>query len=87
MARPRLSSYDRYWLWLQDEIPKLGSGVRLVHAKVGYKWVYIKREYKNRIKIKKALWDSLNPVTHCKLSELNMSLAEYRNKVRNGEKL
>ena len=84
MNKPRLSSYQPYWLWLADEVPKLGNGVRLVHAKVGYKWTYIKRENKHRVKIRKALWESLYPVHHCILSELNLSLAEYRDKKRKG---
>ena len=85
VRKPRKSLYEYYWLWLMDEVPALGSGVRSVRAKVGYKWVYIKREGKTRVKLAKAKWDALIPVPHCTLQDMGLSLAEFRHKVLNKE--
>jgi hypothetical protein len=30
------------WVYLEDEMPRIGSGARLVTAKVGWKWVRAK---------------------------------------------
>jgi hypothetical protein len=30
------------WVYLEDEMPRIGSGARLVTAKVGWKWVRVK---------------------------------------------
>lgn len=35
--------WKTYIVRLMDEIPRLGSGERVVDVKVGRKWVYIKR--------------------------------------------
>ena len=30
------------WVYLEDEIPSIGSGLRLVEGQVGRKWVWLK---------------------------------------------
>jgi len=52
---------DATWVWTNDEIERLGSGVRLVDVeKVGRKWVFIRGTGRSgRIRVAKATWDAL----------------------------
>lgn len=59
---------DRVWklfrVHLQDEIPGIGQGERLVEAQVGRKWAYVRRHpvrmnRKHRVRL--ATWQALNP--------------------------
>ena len=49
---------------LNDEIPLVGAGQRLVEAQVGHKWVYVRRHparINRKSRIRRALWDALEP--------------------------
>ena len=50
----------KFSVHLQDEIPKIGSGRRILSARVGRKWVYVRDLY-HKARVKRSLWDSLNP--------------------------
>jgi len=39
------AGWDRRKVHLEDEMPALGCGVRLVDFKVGRKWVYVRTPY------------------------------------------
>lgn len=53
----------KFVVHLQDEIPKIGSGRRIVTARIGRKWVYVKDKY-HSAKVKRSLWESLGPTEH-----------------------
>lgn len=50
----------RYYIYLQDEAPRIGAGWRPVMASIGYKWVKLRPTHAERgTKIRRAVWDSL----------------------------
>ena len=52
--------YEAVRLRLGDEIPHAGCGVRVVHIKAGYKWVYAwSSSTGNRRRLKRSAWDLL----------------------------
>lgn len=42
-----------------DEAPRIGSGWRIVHAKVGRKIVHVSDEHGNRARFLKKAWDKI----------------------------
>lgn len=48
---------------LQDEAPKMGSGVRRLEVQVGHKYVYLRNPYTGKKqRIRRYVWDTLKPV-------------------------
>lgn len=52
---------------LNNEIPRVGSGERLVEADVGTKWVRVRRHTRyaktaHTSRLRRSAWDALNPV-------------------------
>jgi hypothetical protein len=50
---------NRLRIHLLDEAPRIGSGLRIVTALVGHKWVRITDSVGNRAKLTKAVWASI----------------------------
>ena len=46
-----LKGATKLWLHLQDELPRIGSGHRIVWAKVSRKWTYLSDTMANRAKL------------------------------------
>jgi len=42
LRQPLPPGYSPAWIWAKDEVPKIGSGIRPVFAKIGRKWVLIR---------------------------------------------
>lgn len=61
-----MSSWRVFNVTLKDEIPRVGSGERLVEAEVGTKWVRVRKhtryaETAHTSRLRRASWDALNP--------------------------
>ena len=39
--RGRKMRSERHWIYLEDEMPRIGSGMRYVEVKLGRKWAHI----------------------------------------------
>ena len=53
---------QRFSIHLQDEVPNLGSGLRVVVALVGHKGVRARNELAPQFtRVKRAVWDTLHP--------------------------
>lgn len=60
------ADWPLFELWLADQIPAIGSGQRVVRARIARKWVFLKartrfRNQPNAIRVSLILWESLNP--------------------------
>lgn len=51
---------QRYQIHFHDEAPRIGSGRRIVTARVGRKWVYLKTTAA-RARIRRSIWITLAP--------------------------
>ena len=54
---------ERYEVTLMDQAPRLGSGQRVVVAKIGWKWVKARNEVGDHqfTKMRRSVWDTLRP--------------------------
>jgi len=57
---------DTYIVHLNDEAPRIGSGVRLIRVlSLGWKWVKIENPCTGRQKkLSRSVWDELNATRH-----------------------
>lgn len=51
---------QEWWLWLEDEVPQVGSGLRLVRVTIGRKWVRLSYPTSMRLAMKR--WEGLTKV-------------------------
>ena len=61
-----MRDWTKYHVYLQDELPGIGSGHRHVEALVGRKWTYVRRinsPVNRKYRIKTTSWDALKPET------------------------
>jgi hypothetical protein len=47
-------------IYFEDECPRLGSGMRLVWPKVGWKWVRLTDALGRKARIKREVWDRMS---------------------------
>jgi len=55
-----LKGATKLWLHLQDELPRIGSGHRIVWAKVSRKWTYVCDSMGNRAKLTTVRFNQLS---------------------------
>jgi hypothetical protein len=48
---------ESFYVYFEDECPRLGCGWRMVLAKIGWKWVRLTDALGRTAKIKRGTWD------------------------------
>jgi hypothetical protein len=51
--------WPRFQVHLIDEVPGIASGIRIVEAKIGRKWVRVRQPQRNAHKIARRVWDKI----------------------------
>lgn len=52
---------DTIWVvHFQDEVPRIGQGLRKVRARIGHKWVTIETLTGRKARVRRKVWDALD---------------------------
>lgn len=54
-----MTKSETFYVYLEDEAPRLGAGWRLVVAKIGWKWVRLYDRMGRTQRIKRGVWDNI----------------------------
>jgi hypothetical protein len=49
----------RMTVYFEDEAPRLGAGLRIVRARVGWKWAHVTDAFGRKARIRRAVWDRI----------------------------
>jgi len=77
-----VAQYERYAIHTDvgDPLPRVGSGLRLVEAKLGHKWVKIRIPGEQATRIRRNVWDTeIAHVLYHKDTPMSEITAELRN--------
>ena len=54
-----MSQQNTWFVYLEDEAPRLGAGWRLIEAKVGRKWAHLRDGMDRRARLPKETWNNI----------------------------